>query len=65
MTQMFVGCIKRFCLLAHIALNMRSLVCAVCFMLFPVLSNAKELVGHYCMRHYFFTQSVLQQGGQN
>jgi len=45
--------------------NMCGLVCAVCFMLFPVLPNAKELVGLYCMRHYFFTQSVLQQGGQN
>ena len=53
------------CLLTHIAVNMCALVCAVCFMLLPVLPNAKELVGHYYMRHYFFTQSVLQQGGQN
>jgi hypothetical protein len=34
-------------------------------MLLPALPNAKELVGRYCMKHYFFTQSVLQQGGQN
>lgn len=52
-------------LLAHITVNMWGLVCAVCYMLFPVLPNAKELVGRYCMRHYFFTQSVLQQGSQN
>jgi len=53
------------CLLTHIAVNVHGLVCAVCLMLFPVLPNTKELVVHYCMRHNFFTQSVLQQGGQN
>lgn len=52
-------------LLVHIAVNMWGLVCAVCYMLLPALPNAKELVGRYCMKHYFFTQSVLQQGGQN
>jgi len=40
-------------LLALIAVNMWGLVCPVCYMLFLVLSNAKELVGRYCMRHYF------------
>ena len=52
-------------LLAYIAVNKWGLVCALYYMLFPVLPNAKELVGHYCMRHYFLTQNFLQQGGQN